>query len=200
RAGLLRADRAHRRAGGGHPGLRASRPPRRRARHRDDACRDPRRVRRTRPLDRRRRRGPPAAPLRTSRLQARVQDDGAHVVAMIARPPETRFLLAKRTAMVAATAFLAINLWTGAPLIALWVGSQVVGKTVLSMEAVMVVVVVLAVLVFSMSMALAWLSSEYDRLSGREPGEHRLPWMRGMSGEEGIEQPGYGAGITPLER
>ena len=114
--------------------------------------------------------------------------------------PQPRFSLLKRTLMVAATAFLAINLWTGAPLIALWVGSQVVGQTVLSMEAVGVVVVVLAVLVFSMSMALAWLSSAYDRLSGREPGEQRLPWLRGMSGDEGIEQPGYGAGITPLEQ
>jgi hypothetical protein len=109
-------------------------------------------------------------------------------------------LMIKRTAMVAATAFLAINLWTGAPLIALWVGSQVVGQTTLSMEAVFVVVIVLAVLVFSMAMALAWLSARYDRLTGREPGEQRLPWMRGMSGDQGIEQPGYGAGITPLER
>lgn len=110
-----------------------------------------------------------------------------------------RFVLLKRTAMVAATAFLAINLWTGAPLVALWVGSQVVGNSVLSMKAVIVVVVVLAALVFSMSMALTWLSAEYDRLSGRERGERRLPWARGMS-EEGSEQPGYGAGITPLER
>lgn len=110
-----------------------------------------------------------------------------------------RFVLLKRTAMVAATAFLAINLWTGAPLIALWVGSQVVGNSVLSMKAVIVVVVVLAVLVFSMSMALTWLSAEYDRLSGREPGERRLPWARGMT-EDGIEQPSYGPGITPLER
>jgi hypothetical protein len=115
-------------------------------------------------------------------------------------PAPSRRLLAKRTAMVAATAFLAINLWTGAPLIALWVGSQVVGETVLSMKAVFVVVVVLAILVFSMSMALAWLGSRYDRLTGREPGEKRLPWLRGMSGEEGIEEPGYGAGITALER
>jgi hypothetical protein len=115
-------------------------------------------------------------------------------------PSQSRFLLFKRTVMVAATAFLAINLWTGAPLIALWVGSQVVGKTVLSMAAVGVVVLVLAVLVFSMSMALAWLSNEYDRLSGREPGEQRLPWLRSVSGEEGIEQPGYGAGVSPLER
>jgi hypothetical protein len=119
---------------------------------------------------------------------------------MSAPTAQPRFLLAKRTAMVAATAFLAVNLWTGAPLIALWVGSQVVGQTVLSMEAVGVVVVVLSVLLFSMSLALAWLSREYDRLTGRRKGEQRLPWMRAMSGEEGIEQPGYGAGITALER
>jgi hypothetical protein len=119
---------------------------------------------------------------------------------MSSPPAQTRFLLAKRTAMVAATAFLAINLWTGAPLVALWVGSQLVRRSTLSMTAVIVVVVVLAVLVFSMSMALTWLSREYDRLSGRDPGERRLPWLRGMSGDEGIEQPGYGAGITPLER
>jgi hypothetical protein len=108
--------------------------------------------------------------------------------------------LIRRTALAAATAFLAINLWTGAPLIALWVGSQVEGETVLSMQAVFVVVIVLAVLVFSMAIALAWLNSTYDRLSGRAPGERRLPWMRGMSGDKGIEQPGYGAGISPLER
>jgi hypothetical protein len=113
--------------------------------------------------------------------------------------PPPRFAL-RRAAMAAATAFIAINLWTGAPLLALWVGSQVVGTTVLSMTAVLVVVVVLAVLLFSMSIALAWLSAEYDRLAGRAPGERRLPWLRSMSGEEGIEQPGYGAGITPLER
>ncbi len=39
----------------------------------------------------------------------------------------------KRVTMAAATAFLSINIWTGAPLLALWVGSRVVGQTVLSM-------------------------------------------------------------------
>jgi hypothetical protein len=105
----------------------------------------------------------------------------------------------KRVAMVAATAFLSINLWTGAPLFALWVGSRLVGQTTLSMQAVFVVVIVLAVLVFTMAMGLAWLNSAYDNLTGRPSGEGRLPWMRGLSGD-GIEEPGYGAGITPLER
>ncbi|MGO9489137.1 MAG: hypothetical protein ACLQBB_08955 [Solirubrobacteraceae bacterium] len=115
-------------------------------------------------------------------------------------PAGPRLLVLKRAAMVAATAFLAINLWTGAPLVALWVGSQVVGQTALSMEAVFVVVIVLAILVFSMSVALAWLNAEYDRLSGRSPGERRLPWLRSVRGEEGIEEPGYGAGTSVLER
>ena len=115
-------------------------------------------------------------------------------------PPEPRGSLLKRAALVGATAFLSINLWTGAPLIALWVGSQVVGQSVLSMQAVAVVVVVLAVLVFSMAIALAWLNSTYDRLTGRVPGERRMPWLRSVSGEEGIEEPGHGAGISPLER
>ena len=105
----------------------------------------------------------------------------------------------KRAALAGATAFLAINLWTGAPLVALWVGSQVVGKTVLSMEAVFVVVIVLAALVFSMAMGLAWLSAEYDRLTGRVPGERRLTWLRSTRAE-GIEEPGYGAGTSALER
>lgn len=105
----------------------------------------------------------------------------------------------KRAAMAAATAFLAINIWTGAPLLALWVGSQVVGTTVLSMKAVFVVVIVLAVLVFAMALALAWLGASYDRLVGRPTGERRPPWLRSIRGE-GVQDPGYGAGITALER
>ena len=70
----------------------------------------------------------------------------------------------KRTMMAAATAFIAINLWTGAPLFALWVGSQVVGKSALSMQAVFVVVIVLAMLLFAMVIALTWLNATYDEL------------------------------------
>src|ERR1700690_162424 len=97
--------------------------------------------------------------------------------------PEPQGSVLKRAALAGATAFLAINLWTGAPLIALWVGSQVVGKTVLSMQAVFVVVIVLAVLVFSMAIGLAWLNSAYDRLTGRVPGERRMTWLRSARAE-----------------
>jgi hypothetical protein len=100
------------------------------------------------------------------------------------RPQGPRHLALKRAALAAATAFLAVNLWTGAPLLALWIGSQVVGETVLSMRAVFVVVIVLAVLVFTMAVALAWLNGAYDRLTGRASSRSRLRWLRSFNAEE----------------
>jgi hypothetical protein len=105
----------------------------------------------------------------------------------------------KRIAMVAATAFLSINIWTGAPLLALWVGARVSGQTVLSMKAVFAVVIVLAVLVFAMGVALAWLNNRYDELIGRAESERRSPWLRSMRAEaEGHVS--ARVGVTALER
>src|SRR5438309_10878799 len=61
------------------------------------------------------------------------------------------FLLA---AMIVAT----LNVWTGSPLLALWVGSKVQGEsaTTLKMTAVGAVVLALAVLVFLLVRAIAW--------------------------------------------
>jgi len=91
--------------------------------------------------------------------------------------------VAKRALMVGATAFIAINLWTGAPLLALWIGSQVVGEQVLSMKAVFVVMIVLAALLYAMTMALAWLNSTYDGLTGRRRTPARSAWLRSMNVE-----------------
>ncbi len=89
--------------------------------------------------------------------------------------------LAERVALAAATAFLAINLWTGAPLLALWIGSKVVGQRALSMGAVFVVVLTLAVLLLAMTVALAWVNATYERVTGRSPRERRLAWLRSMN-------------------
>jgi hypothetical protein len=105
----------------------------------------------------------------------------------------------KRTMMAAATAFIAINLWTGAPLFALWVGSQVVGKSALSMQAVFVVVIVLAMLLFAMVIALTWLNATYDELIGRPSSEDRLTWLRSMN-VRGKEDISHEVGITVLEQ
>jgi hypothetical protein len=110
-----------------------------------------------------------------------------------------RFIGLKRVAMAGITALVAVNIWTGAPLLALWVGSQVVGQRTLSMAALGVVVVVLALLVFVLAAALTWLNNIYDELTERPRAEPRATWLRSMraEAEDHISQR---VGITALER
>ena len=106
---------------------------------------------------------------------ARADDDRSSV----------RFLAAKRTALLSATTVIAINIWTGAPLAALWVGSRVVGQRLLSMTAVFTVIATLAMLVSAMTFALIWLSARYDKLVGRPAGKPTpVPWLRSMRAED----------------
>jgi Ca2+/Na+ antiporter len=109
-----------------------------------------------------------------------------------------RHLLARRLSLAAATAFLAINLWTGAPLFALWVGSQAVGQSTLSMGAVFLVVAVLATVVMAMVFALTWLDATYNRLTGHPLRENRLTWLRSMNTQG--ETVSEGIPTTALER
>jgi hypothetical protein len=101
--------------------------------------------------------------------------------------------------MAGVTAFLTANIWTGCPLLALWVGSSVVGQHALSMAAVGVVVIVLAVLEFVMVLVLTWLNNVYAAISGQPSGERRATWLRSMRAEaEGhVSQR---VGVTALER
>lgn len=92
-------------------------------------------------------------------------------------------MIVKRIALAAAAAFVTVNIWTGAPLVALWVGSQVAGPTGLSMTAVFVVVAVLAVLVLVLLVLLTRINQRYDRLVGRVVDRRVLPWMRSMRSE-----------------
>ena len=90
----------------------------------------------------------------------------------------------KRIALAAASMLVSINIWTGFPLLAVWVGSQVAGDSGLSMGALFAVVAVLAVTVAAGVWALTWLSAKYDELSGRPQAQRRTsPWMRSMRGE-----------------
>jgi hypothetical protein len=89
----------------------------------------------------------------------------------------------KRLALAAAAAFVTVNIWTGAPLLALWVGSRTAGPTGISMTAVFVVVVVLAALVLALTVLLTRINARYDRLVGRGVERRVLPWMRSMRGE-----------------
>jgi hypothetical protein len=101
--------------------------------------------------------------------------------------------------MAGATAFVTANIWLGAPVLALWVGSQVVATRTLSMAAVGVVVVALAVMEFVLVVGLTWLNNVYDEITGRPRTERRATWLRSMRAEsEGhVSQR---VGITMLER
>lgn len=92
-------------------------------------------------------------------------------------------MIAKRIGLAAAAAFVTVNIWTGAPLLALWVGSQAAGPTGLSMTAVGVVVVVLLALVLALTWLLTRINARYDRLTGRTADRRVSPWMRSMRSE-----------------
>jgi hypothetical protein len=100
-------------------------------------------------------------------------------------PRAVRFIAAKRTILLSATTVISLNIWTGAPLAALWVGSRVVGQRLLSMTAVFAVIATLAVLVSAMTFALIWLGARYDKLVGRPAGKPTpVPWLRSMRAED----------------
>ncbi|HEX8207376.1 MAG TPA: hypothetical protein VF587_15040 [Solirubrobacteraceae bacterium] len=114
--------------------------------------------------------------------------------------PPPRLLWLKRSALVSASALAAINIWTGAPLLAVWVGSQAAAGSRLSMGAVGVVIVVLAASCIALTMAVSWLSARYDELTGRPPEARRTsPWLRSMRGER-EQEARRRHGISPIER
>ena len=89
-----------------------------------------------------------------------------------------------RVLLGVATTLVSVNLWTGGPLLALWVGSRVqtaVGQ--LSMAAVGATVAVLIVETFLLYRVLAWLTVRYNEALGRETPRRQLPWLKPMSGE-----------------
>lgn len=89
-----------------------------------------------------------------------------------------------RFGLAVLTALLSINLWTGAPIFAIWVGSRVQGGTGLTMTAVGVVIGVLAVTVALLVMALIRVESAYKFLSGDPVAKRRTaPWMRSLRDE-----------------
>jgi hypothetical protein len=104
----------------------------------------------------------------------------------------------QRAAMAAITALVTVNVWTGCPLLALWVGSRAVGTGDLSMAAVVVVLIVLGLLELAMMFVLAWLTNVYDEMIGLQRPEHSATWIRRLCAPEsaGLNRK---LGITTLE-
>ncbi|HEX3561949.1 MAG TPA: hypothetical protein VHU24_03850 [Solirubrobacterales bacterium] len=103
----------------------------------------------------------------------------------------------KKIGIVTASALCSINIWTGAPLFAVWVGSKVQGSlNNISMTALFSVVLVLAGSVFGLAVVLTWLNTRYDDLTGRPAAARQTsPWLRSMRDErEEDVQRKYGIG------
>jgi predicted secreted protein len=98
-------------------------------------------------------------------------------------------------------AVVALNIWTGSPLLALWVGSKVQGGGPPSMGAFGMVVLVLAVLSFALYQLMKMIGRAYDEATGVKPGARtHSPWLRSMRGER-RDLPGAATlPVTALER
>ena len=95
---------------------------------------------------------------------------------------------------------VALNIWTGSPLLGLWVGSRVQGDGPPQMHAIFVVAVVIAVVSFVLAQVLARLGLAYDELTGASATvRQHTPWLRSMRGER-PQYVGVEPRLTALER
>jgi hypothetical protein len=95
----------------------------------------------------------------------------------------------QRALVLAAMAVTAVNIWTGSPLLALWIGSRLQGTSGLSRGAVFAVIAVMGATSFGLVQLLGVLGRRHDRLLGIPPGPRRQqPWLRSLSGERARDQ------------
>ena len=88
-----------------------------------------------------------------------------------------------RVVLATLTAILAVNLYTGAPLLAIWAGSRVQEGSSLTMSAVGVVIGVLVVSIAILVFLLTRVEAAYKAVTGQVPEKRTPPWLRSMRGE-----------------
>jgi hypothetical protein len=114
------------------------------------------------------------------------------------RPPASRVKLIGLRALMAAAA---VNIWTGAPLFGVWVGSRVVARSnELTMGVVALILIVIALSCAAMIYILTWASAVHDELTGRKATVRRqVPWLRSMRAER-VEWEREHIELTAMER
>jgi hypothetical protein len=87
--------------------------------------------------------------------------------------------------LAAVMAFLALNVWTGSPLLAVWIGSKVQGEeSQPSMGAYAVVIISLIAFSWGLYQLLKLVMSAYQDATGTRPTVRtHAPWLRSMRGE-----------------
>ncbi len=107
----------------------------------------------------------------------------------------------KPVLLAAVMAFLALNIWTGSPLLALWIGSKIQGEeSQPSMGAFVAVIVCLIAFSWVLYQLLKMTMSAYQDATGTRPTvRSHAPWLRSMRGER-PEHHSTGARISGAER
>ena len=106
----------------------------------------------------------------------------------------------KRLGLAAAMVVLGVNVFTGGPLLALWIGSRVQGTGPTSMGSIFVVAVVMAVICLLLVRLLGIVGNAYDRTAGQAAMVRtHVPWLRSMRGERPL-YPDERPQLTVLER
>ena len=106
----------------------------------------------------------------------------------------------EKIGLEAAIALSALNIWTGAPLLAVWVGSRAVDSTQVTMGAVFLVVATLFIACLALIWALNLASMKLDELTGRKQAVRRhVPWLRSMRAER-VDYERSKSTVTYLDR
>ena len=103
--------------------------------------------------------------------------------------------------LAAVMAFLALNVWTGSPLLAVWLGSRVQGdESQPSMAAYSVVIVSLIAFSWGLYQLLKLVMGAYQDATGTAPTVRtHAPWLRSMR-DERHEHAASSARISSVER
>lgn len=95
----------------------------------------------------------------------------------------------KRAGLLSLMSVATVNVWTGSPLMALWVGSRVQVLGASTMAAFATVGITMAAISLTLVVALGRMGAVYDQLVGRKPQvRQHTPWLRSMRGERPHEQ------------
>jgi hypothetical protein len=97
-------------------------------------------------------------------------------------PRRGPLVLLQRIGLTAASMLVSINVCTGFPLLALWIGSRAAAGNIFSWIGIITAIVSLAGLAALGVAALTRLSARYDRVTGRPPPTRQpRPWEISMS-------------------